>query len=126
MAAELPIKLDVLVDDLENNFFGEEDDDFIVLSSAAYIFARKNLNRIFGYFEQTIATYSLDEFKAHCRMQRATCHGYGKYNCWKPIQKTCYRPKKQILIYLCCMANQESVRLVANRFNITFRHTLHR
>ena len=47
-AAELPVKLDVLVDDLENNIFGEEDDDFIVLSSAASTFARKNLNRILG------------------------------------------------------------------------------
>ena len=73
MAAELPVMLDVLADDLENNSFGEEDDDFIVLSSAASIFARKNLNRILGYFEQTIVTYSLDEFKARCRMQRATC-----------------------------------------------------
>ena len=44
MAAELPVMLDVLADDLENNFFGEEDDDFIVLSSAASIFASKNLN----------------------------------------------------------------------------------
>ena len=65
VAAELPVMLDVLADDLENNFFGEEDDDFIVLSSAASTFARKNLNRILGYFEQTIATYSLNEFKAH-------------------------------------------------------------
>ena len=126
MAAELPVMLHVLADDLENNFFGEEDDDCIVLSSAASIFARKNLNRILGHFEQTIATYSVDEFKAYCRMQRATCHGYGKYTCWKPIWKTCYRPKKQILIYLCCMASQESARLVADRFNITFRHTLRR
>ena len=71
MAAELPVMLDVLADDFENEFFGEEDDDFIVLAAAASIFARRNLNRILGYFEQTIATYSLDE-KAHFRMQRAT------------------------------------------------------
>ena len=73
MVAELPVMLGVLADDLENNFFGEEDDDFIILSSEASTFARKNLDRILGYFEQTIATYSLNEFKAHCRMQRATC-----------------------------------------------------
>ena len=73
MAAELPMMLNVLADDFENEFFGEEDDDFIVLAAAASIFARSNLNRILGYFEQTIATYSLDEFKAHFRMQRATC-----------------------------------------------------
>ena len=53
-------------------FFGE-DDDFIVLAAAASIFARRNINRILGYFEQTIATYFLDAFKAHFRMQRATC-----------------------------------------------------
>ncbi|XP_068673175.1 putative nuclease HARBI1 [Montipora foliosa] len=65
MVAELPVMLDVLVDDLENDFFGEDDDDFIILAAAASIFERRNLNRILGYFEQTIAMYSLDEFKAH-------------------------------------------------------------
>ena len=29
-------------------------------------------------------------------------------------------PRKQILIYLWCMANQESTRVVADRFNVTF------
>ena len=72
MAAELPVMLGALADDLGNDFFGEEDDDFIVLAAAASIFARRNLNRILGYFEQTIATYSLDEIKTHFRMQRAT------------------------------------------------------
>ena len=43
-----------LTDDLENDFFGEDDDDFIVLAAAASVFARRNLNRILGYFEQTI------------------------------------------------------------------------
>ena len=127
MVAELPVMLDILADDLENNFFGEEDDDFIVLSSAASTFARKNLNRILGYFEQTIATYSLDEFKAHFRMQRATCEfvvrevtATGNIPAGNPFGRHVIDPRKQILIYLWCMANQESVRLVADRFNVTF------
>ena len=86
MVAELPVMLDALADDLEKDFFGEENDDFIVLAAAAAIFPRRNFNRILGYFEQTIATYSLDEIKTHFRMQRANCgeegHGYGKHTCW--------------------------------------------
>ena len=57
MAAELSAMLGALADDLENDIFAEEDNDFIVLAAAASIFARRNLNRILGYFEQTIATY---------------------------------------------------------------------
>ena len=42
MAAELAIVLEVLVDnDLENDFFGEEDNDLIFFLVAASIFARK-------------------------------------------------------------------------------------
>lgn len=44
MLAELRVMLDVLVDDLENDFFGEEDDDFIVLAAAASTFGRRKLN----------------------------------------------------------------------------------
>ena len=43
--------------------FGEH--DFMLLAAAVSIFARRNLNRILGYFEQRVATHSLDEYKAH-------------------------------------------------------------
>ena len=126
MAAELPVMLDVFADDLENDFFGEDDDDFIVLAAAASIFARRNLNRILGYFEQTIATYSLDEFKAHFRMHRATCEivvrevtATGNIPAGNPFGRHVIDPRKQILIYLWCLVNQESTRLVADRFNVT-------
>ena len=128
MAAELPVLLDVLADDLENDFFGEDDDDSIVLAAAASIFARRKLNRILGYFEQTIPTYSLDEFKAHFRMQRATCEivvnevtATGNIPAGNPFGRHAIDPRKQILIYLWYMANQESVRLVADRFNVALR-----
>jgi len=72
MAAELAVPLDVLADDnFENDFFGNEEDDFILLAAASK-FAKRNLNRIQGFFEQTIPTYSSDELKAHFRMQRVT------------------------------------------------------
>ena len=57
MAAEISVMLGTLADNLENDIFGEEDSDFNVLAAAASIFARRNLNRILGYFEQTIAAY---------------------------------------------------------------------
>ena len=72
MAAKLVGLLDVLGDDdFENDFFGDEEDD-LILFPASSTFAKRNLNRIQGFFEQTIPTYSLDEFKAYFRMQRAT------------------------------------------------------
>ena len=91
-------------------------------------FVLKNLNRILGYFEQTIATYSLDEFKAHFRSQRTTCEivvrevtATGNIPAGNPFGRHVIdqlRQRKQILIYLWCMANQESARVVADRFNI--------
>ena len=73
MVAELLIVLDVLVDDLEDDCLGDKDGNFMFLAAAASIFARRDLNQILGYFEQTIVMYSLDEFQAHFCMQRAIC-----------------------------------------------------
>ena len=106
MAAELLFVLDVLADDLENDFFREDDDDFIFLAATSSIFARRNLNRILGYFEQTIATYSLDEFEAHFRKQRAACEivvrditATGNISAGNPFGRGVVNPRKQSLIY---------------------------
>ena len=95
------------------------------MAAAASIFGRGTLNRIPGYFERTIATYSLDEFKAHFRMQRATWEivvrevaATGNIPAGNLFGRHVIDPRKQILICLWCMANQESVRLVADRFNV--------
>ena len=93
MADELVVLLDVLADD-ENDFFGDEEND-LILFAAACTFAKRNLNRMQGFFEQTIPTYSLDEFKAIsiCRGQPLRLlqgdHGHRKYSHWKPVWKTC-------------------------------------
>ena len=127
MAAELVVLLDVFADDdFENDFFGEEDDD-LILFAAASTFARRNLNRIRGYFEQTLPTYSLDEFKSHFRMQRATSEvvvrevmATGNIPAGDPFGRHAIDPRKQVLLFLWCMANQEATRLVPDRFNVTF------
>jgi len=59
------VLLDVLADDdFENDFFRDEEEDLILFAPVS-TFAKRNLHRIQGFFEQTIPTYSLDEFKAH-------------------------------------------------------------
>ena len=61
--AELSVVLGISSGQLrKNDLFAEEDDDFIFLPAEVSIFARGNLPGILGYFGQTIATYSLDEF----------------------------------------------------------------
>ena len=37
-----------------------------------------------------------------------------------PFGRHVIDPRKQVLIYLWCMANQETTRLVADRFNVKF------
>lgn len=71
--------------------------------------------------------YSLDEFKAHFRMERETCEvvvgevtATGNMPAGNPFRRHVIDPRKQILIYLWCMADQESTRLVADRFDVTF------
>ena len=63
-----------------------------------------------------------------CEIMMREVTATGNMPAGNPFRKHVIDQRKQILIYLCCMANQESVRLVADRFNITlrFRHTLHR
>ena len=126
MADELVVVLDVLADDdFENDFFGDEEDD-LILFAAACTFAKRNLNRMQGFFEQTIPTYSLDEFKAHFRMQRATSEivtreimATGNIPTGNPFGRHAIDPRKQILLFLWCIANQETTRLVADRFNVS-------
>ena len=49
-----------------------EDNDDIVVFSAASCFMWRNLARIAGYFEETIPRYLPDEFKHHFRMTKET------------------------------------------------------
>ena len=122
MAVELSVMLGALADDLENDIFAEEDNDFIVLAAAASIFARRNLNRILGYFEQTIATYIKLIFvcRATCEIVVREDTATGNIPVGDPFGRHVIDSRKQILFYLWCMAKQESTRLVVDRLNVTF------
>ena len=117
--------LESIDDDLENTDIVEDDDD-IVLFSAASCFMRRNLTRMTGYFEQTIPRYLVDEFKQHFRMTKETFEilsreiiGRGRIPLGNPSGRPVILPQKQILTFLWGMANQEPARAIADRFDIT-------
>ena len=57
--------LEILEDDtLENDFLADEKEE-LILFSASSAFTRGNLNRTESYFELSVPSYSLDEFKSH-------------------------------------------------------------
>lgn len=83
------------------------------------------MNRIDGYFEETVATYEPSEFLGHFRMTRGTCEilsrevmNTGRIPAGNTRGRQLIPPTKQVLAFLWSMANQEP-RLVADRFNIT-------
>ncbi|XP_068686411.1 putative nuclease HARBI1 [Montipora foliosa] len=104
-----------------------EDDDSTLLFTAVIPFMRRSLNRVEGFYTDTLPTYSMDEFKGHFRMTRATCEALvreivatGNIPIGNRFGRESIDPTKQVMIYLWCMANQEVTRLVADRFNVTF------
>ena len=108
----------------------EEEEDFPILG-AACCFMRRNLNRVAGYFEATVNMYSPGEFQSHFRLSR----GSFEQLCREVINtdrilitnrgREHIPPEKQVLAFVWMMANQESSRSVADRFNITLS-SLHR
>ena len=103
-----------------------EDDDDIVVFSAASCFMRRNLTRIAGYFEQTVQRYLPDEFKHHFRVTKETFETLsreilrtGHIPLGNPSGRPVIQPQKQILTFLWGMANQEPARAIADRFDIT-------
>jgi len=126
MAAELAV-LEVLLDDTFEYYFVEEEDDDLPMFSMAAIIARRSLNRCQGYFEQTVPLYSVDEFQSHFRLKRTTFEilvreavGTGVLPIGNVFGRQVIDARKQVSIFLWFIANQESTRLVADRFNVTF------
>ena len=102
------------------------DNDSTLLFTAVIPFMRRNLNRVEGFFTDTLPTYSMDEFKGHFRMTKGTCEALvreivatGNIPVGNRFGRKSIDPTKQVMIYLWCMANQEVTRLVADRFNVT-------
>ena len=107
--------------------FTEADDDVFILAVASTVM-RRNLSRIRGYVETTVASYLDDEFRSHFRMTRNTCElltreivASGRINLGlNQFGRDPIPPEKQVLIYLWMMANgEETTRQVADRFDVT-------
>lgn len=110
----------------EEIVINSEDDGEIVLFAAVATFMRRDLNRNQGFFEVSIPTYSIDEFRSHFRMTRSTVEALcrevqttGRV----PQRQSFGRPPipldKQVLAFLWFVANSEVIRSVSDRFNVT-------
>ena len=128
MAAEFAVVLELLLDDTYAfHFIEEEEDDDLPMFSMAALITRRSLNQCHGYFEQTVPFYSIDEFQSHFHMKRTTFEilvrevvGTGVLPVGNPFGRQVIDARKQVSIFLWCIANQETTRLIADRFNVTY------
>ena len=73
MVDQSVIVLQELTDDfdLENELFEDEND--LTMLSLVSCFMRHDFNRIQDYFEVSVPSYTLSEFRSHFQMTRGTC-----------------------------------------------------
>ena len=76
----------------EEIVINSEDDGEIVLFAAVATFMRRDLNRNQGFFEVSVPTYSIDEFRSHFRMTRSTVEAL-----CREVQTTGRVPQRQSL-----------------------------
>ena len=102
-----------------------EEDDFVLLSTCC-VFCRRKWARISQYFEATVPRYHCDVFRSHFRMTAevfemlnrllSTSEHIPKAN---RFGKPCIDPQKQIAAAIWALANQESSRQIADRFDVS-------
>ena len=130
MAGEFAVLFEVLLDDTCAFHFleeeEEEEEDLPMFSMTALI-TRRSVNRCYGYLEQTVPLYSIDEFQSHFCMKRTTFEilvrevvGTGVLPVGNPFGRQVIDARKQVSIFLWCIANRETTRLFADRFNVTY------
>ena len=97
--------------EIENEILDEEEE--IIVFSCLASFARRNLNRIEGFYEATFPRYSPSEFQSHFRMTKTTMETVcreivntgriplGNVNLRLPIP-----PEKQVLLFVWCMGKR--------------------
>lgn len=118
--------LEILEDDtLENDFLADEKEE-LILFSASSAFTRGNLNRTESYFELSVPSYSLDEFKSHFPHEKEDIWSLVNEliaigNIWTGnlFGQQAIDPGKQVLLFIWSMANQETMGL-ADRFDVSF------
>ena len=125
MAAEFTMAFEVLLDaTYAFHFIEEEDDDLPMFSMAALIARRSLMNRCHGYFEQTVPFYFIDEFQSLFRttfeiLVREVV-GTGVLTFGNPFGRQVIGARKQVSIFLWCIANQETTRLIADRLSVAY------
>ena len=102
-----------------------EEDEFVMLSSCC-VFSRRKWTRISQYFEATVPRYHCDVFRSHFRMTASvfemlnrllsTSEHIPKAN---RFGKPCIDTQKQIAVAIWALANQESSRQIADRFDVS-------
>lgn len=115
-----------ILDELDVSDLLDYEDDVFILSVAS-TYMRRSLNRIEGCSEVTVLSYFGNKFKNHFRLTRNTCELLTReilassiINVGNTFGRALIPPEKQVLLYLWMMANgSETVRQVADRFNIT-------
>ena len=110
----------------DNNSEILDDEDDVIIFAAVSCFMRRKLNRVNGFFEDTIPLYLTSEFKNHFRMTRGTFDMFlqemmheEQLNVHNPCGRPTIPPEKQLLIFLWTMANKEPNRAIADRFDVT-------
>ena len=108
----------------ENDVF--DDDEDIAVFSCLSSFMRRNLSRIEGFFEGTIPRYLPSEFQSHFRMTKSTMEivcremvNTGRIPLRNVRGRQPIPPEKQVLLFVWCVANQDCIGLVADRFDVT-------
>ena len=96
-----------------------EDEDETPILAAVSSYMRRDLNRSEGFFENILPRYSLDEFKGHFRMTRASLEALCRevQATGRAPQRQSYgRPpiplEKQVLAFVWFIANSEVMRSV--------------
>ncbi|XP_067121836.1 putative nuclease HARBI1 [Centruroides vittatus] len=104
-------------------FFSDESEDeigsYVILETSK---KRKRRLRIKGYVESVVPSYLSDDFQCHFRMKRCTFEivlEKLKPKLLNSFGRPCLDANKQILSVIWLLANQESFRSVADRFDIS-------
>ena len=103
-----------------------DDENEIPLLAAVSCFMRRSRNRINGFMEETVPSYSQSEFQSHFRMKRETFEIFcrevmqtGQIRVGNRSGRPSIPPQKQVLLFLWAMANKEPTRTIADRFDVT-------
>ena len=101
----------------------------MILSLSAIKKRRDSVPKIYGYAEHVIPTYNMSDFKMHFRISTVTFHKICDLISHLLLSdhsggQVAVAPEKMILVFLCYLVNQESMREVGHYFGLS-KSTVH-